>query len=83
MPIPAVFFCFVFVFLTSGLFAQEGRPEAYKATEYQQKKEERKEYALTHLRNNGNFPLVTEGVIFLQLRNPGIPMNFSTFPIWE
>lgn len=51
MPIPAVFFCFVFVFLTNGLFAQEGRPEAYKATEYQQKKEERKEYALTHLRN--------------------------------
>lgn len=47
----AAFFCCVFVLLTSGLFAQEGRPEAYQATEYQQKKEEREDYTLTHLKN--------------------------------
>ncbi len=50
-PFPAIFFCFVFVLLTSGLFAQEDSRDVHKTMEYEQKKEERQDYALTHLKN--------------------------------
>jgi hypothetical protein len=49
-PIPAAFFSFVFMLLTSGLFAQNGQ-EVNKTVEYQQKKRDREDYTLIHLKN--------------------------------
>lgn len=48
-PVPAAFFCCLFVLFTSGLFAQENK-EVNQAMEYEQKKKEREDYALTHLK---------------------------------